>query len=232
MKSIMEEASSVSKAIEKAWARADKPASFSVKVLEHEVKNFFGLTSKPAKIAFYFEEVLAQPSRSPRGQQQQQSRRPERPAERVHDRTVPAHTQTRTSPDQQRKQINQQQQHRQQRPQPEQKPFKKEMIQKSDVQEARTENFQEQSTAAWPTHVRVEAERWLNKAVTALRSDARLECETHNNELQVAVNCSLALNGNERLLCSSLAHLLMQAMRNQFKNETRGLRVHIKTAAS
>jgi hypothetical protein len=54
MKSIMEEASSISKAIEKAWLRAGEPQSFSIKVLEKPVKNFFGITKKYAKIAFFF----------------------------------------------------------------------------------------------------------------------------------------------------------------------------------
>ncbi len=55
MKSIMEEASTIAKAISKSWERAGKPASFSVKVLEEPQTNFFGMTVKPAKIALFFE---------------------------------------------------------------------------------------------------------------------------------------------------------------------------------
>lgn len=229
MKSIMEEASSVSKAIEKAWARAEKPASFTVKVLEHAVKNFFGLTSKPAKIAFYFEEPqVVQPSRHGKAQPQRDGRRPaDRPADRNQDartQTKPAHL------DQARKPVDRLAQNaRPQRQQSEQKPLKRELTQRSDAQE--TNHEVEISTASWAPHIRTEAELWLNKAITALRPDARIEYSINKNELQASVNCSLAFNGNERMLCSSLAHLLMQAMRTQFKNETRGLRIHIKTAA-
>ncbi len=56
MKSIMEQAGSIIKAIEKAWNRADKPQDFSIKVFEHEQKNFFGMTTKPAKVGIFFEE--------------------------------------------------------------------------------------------------------------------------------------------------------------------------------
>ena len=56
MKSIMEEANSAIKAIEKAWYRADKPSEFSVKIFEQEEKNFFGITSKQAKIGIFFKE--------------------------------------------------------------------------------------------------------------------------------------------------------------------------------
>jgi len=56
MKSIMEEASSLAKAIENAWNRAGKPPSFSIKIFQDAEKNFFGLTTKKAKIALFFNE--------------------------------------------------------------------------------------------------------------------------------------------------------------------------------
>lgn len=56
MKSIMEQASTVEKAVSKAWERSNYPASFSIKILEHPEKNFFGLTTKPAKIALFYTE--------------------------------------------------------------------------------------------------------------------------------------------------------------------------------
>lgn len=52
----MQEASSLSKAIDQAWTRAGKPAEFTVKILEEPEHNMFGLTTKPAKIAFFFDE--------------------------------------------------------------------------------------------------------------------------------------------------------------------------------
>ncbi len=56
MKSLVEEASSIFKALEKAWERAGKPESFSVKVFELPEKNFFGFTKKNAKVGIFFEE--------------------------------------------------------------------------------------------------------------------------------------------------------------------------------
>lgn len=55
MKSIIEEASSILKAIEKAWARAGNPREFSVKIFEDSQKSFFGLTTKQAKVGVFFE---------------------------------------------------------------------------------------------------------------------------------------------------------------------------------
>ncbi len=45
MKSIMEEASSILKAIEKGWNRAGKPQEFTVKVFEEPEHNFLGMTN-------------------------------------------------------------------------------------------------------------------------------------------------------------------------------------------
>lgn len=65
MKSIMEEASSIGKAIEKAWSRAQNPKEFSVKILEEPQTNFIGLTVKSAKIALFFNDVQPSTSKPP-----------------------------------------------------------------------------------------------------------------------------------------------------------------------
>jgi predicted RNA-binding protein Jag len=54
MKSIIEQASSIIKAIEKAWNQAEKPKEFSIKIFEEEERNFFGMSTKPAKIGIFF----------------------------------------------------------------------------------------------------------------------------------------------------------------------------------
>ena len=66
MKSLVEEASSISKAIEQGWLRAGKPQEFSVKIFCEPEKNFFGLTVKSAKIAIFFKEAPVAPAEKPR----------------------------------------------------------------------------------------------------------------------------------------------------------------------
>ncbi len=56
MKSIMQEASSITKAIEKAWISAGKPKEFSVKVFEEPKRNFIGMVVQSAKIGIFFNE--------------------------------------------------------------------------------------------------------------------------------------------------------------------------------
>lgn len=101
MKSIMQEASSVAKAIEKAWISAGKPKEFSVKVFEEAQKNFIGFTTRSAKIALFFNETHAgneyiEGSRERNNRKNQgQSRYPasqkkqEQPAKR-HEKSQPA----------------------------------------------------------------------------------------------------------------------------------------------
>jgi predicted RNA-binding protein Jag len=63
MKSLVEEASSVVKAIEKAWTRAGKPQSFTVKIFEEPQSGFLGFNSKPAKIGIFYEEIVIRQER-------------------------------------------------------------------------------------------------------------------------------------------------------------------------
>ncbi len=75
MKSIVQQAASITKAIEKAWQRSGCPRNFSVKVLEPGKKNFFGFVSSPAKIAFLFDEkTIAQKEKPKRKERIKKSR--------------------------------------------------------------------------------------------------------------------------------------------------------------
>lgn len=56
MKSVVQEASTLGKAIEQGWKAAGEPREFSIKVLETPQHNFLGFTTKSAKIAIVFEE--------------------------------------------------------------------------------------------------------------------------------------------------------------------------------
>lgn len=58
MKSIVQEGSTVLKAVEKALQIAGNPREFTVKVLEEPQKNFFGMTTRSAKISLLFDTVI------------------------------------------------------------------------------------------------------------------------------------------------------------------------------
>ena len=82
MISIIHEASSVAKAIEQVWIKAGKPQDFSVKVFEESEKNFFGFTTRKAKIAIFFKDANEQskmPNRPAQQNRQQQPQRQQKP---------------------------------------------------------------------------------------------------------------------------------------------------------
>jgi hypothetical protein len=85
MKSIMEEASTITKAIENAWNRAGQPQEFTVKILELPKTSFFGLkTAKSAKIALIFNELTVKAKEQP--QKQVRPLAPRQPQERREQR--------------------------------------------------------------------------------------------------------------------------------------------------
>jgi len=57
MKSVVAEASSISKAIELAWQKAGQPKEFLVKVFQEPQRNMFGLTKTNAKIGIFFDDA-------------------------------------------------------------------------------------------------------------------------------------------------------------------------------
>ncbi len=90
MKSIIQEASSIAKAIEEGWTKAQKPQQFSVKVLEEAEKNFLGLTKKSAKVAIFFEEPqLNRPTTTPAQRSAQKPTRPQTQAPHARQQNQP-----------------------------------------------------------------------------------------------------------------------------------------------
>lgn len=58
MKSMLQEASSIVKAVEKAWNEAGKPQEFTIKILEEGEKGFLGLTGgRPAVVSITYQPL-------------------------------------------------------------------------------------------------------------------------------------------------------------------------------
>lgn len=227
MKSIMEEASTIFKAIEKAWILADKPQSFSVKVLEEAEKNFFGMTTKSAKIALLFDEGTISLHQKPKtaAPAQQIKRAPAAPQAQREQPKRPA-PQART-PEQPRAQepVRERRENReQQRPARVQKPAEQ------APRQERQERSEDQNTpgATWSPELNASANKWMQNMVDSLDSGITFVSAIKNNQLVIEFNKPLIDNGRDRLLFSSLAHLMMQSIRHEYKNQTRGLKVVLK----
>ncbi len=57
MKSVVVEASTVAKAIEIAWLKAEKPEEFFIRILQEHVSGFLGFGSQKAKIVLFFKNT-------------------------------------------------------------------------------------------------------------------------------------------------------------------------------
>jgi len=196
MKSIMEEASSIAKAIEKGWLRAGKPQEFTVKVFEEAQKNFFGFTTKSAKIALFFQEqAMSQPNRH-------QKNTPQAAAKRFQ-----------TGSEQQPQQTRQQPQAR-----PMVAPVRQERPPRTEAHTSTTPWSPELTDAAqeWVK----DSLKLMNL------SHISFVAEADRYALKFTFQKPLMeLNEKEKMLFRSWAYLIMQALRQKFKRPLKGLKV-------
>lgn len=230
MKSIIEEASSVAKAVEKGWIQAGKPTEFSVKVFEVEQKNFLGMTTKSAKIGIFYGSKVG------------------------HAGTLFAecHDKKNEAPPRSNPSNHQQSRRNQELPAPEkqgnkgQRPLKntpQDLVkneQKKDLNKrprdlsAPKENATQKDREIWSPEMIEAASQWLNGAIRmAELPEVSFTTEAKNYYLKFNFTGSLfALTDNERLFFRSTAHLLMQALRNKFKRSLRGFKVILNSPQS
>jgi len=202
MKSIIEEASSISKAIENGWIRAGKPQEFSVRIFEEPEKNFFGFTKKPAKIGIFYKEV---PATQLRDAKRQQSRQQQKSTYGTTQQTVKSQDRKQDQPDhtqnlRQQVQVKQQEVQKQPKWTPELVEGSKQWL---DVM-LRTID---QSHVSFST----EAKHYF----LTIRFDGPV----------------LQDKRKEQQLFKNWAHLLLQALRHKFKRGLRGYKVVITRAS-
>jgi predicted RNA-binding protein Jag len=213
MKSLMEEASSIAKAIEKAWERAGNPREFTVKVLDKPKKNFFGFTTKSAKVAILFEEepapyIQRQPVRQDRSQQPQQPR-------------------------QQRQQVTQPKKNegfsdRTRRPRQEQ------------AQQTSPQQMGEKFPA--PASQRVHEPIWTPERIAFIRqwvadmqkamnkSDISYDISTDRNAIRIIFQRPLVEDSEqEKQLFRSWAYLIMQTLRHTYKQQFKHIKIILKS---
>lgn len=223
MKSIMQEASSVAKAIEQGWIKAGKPQEFSIKVFEEAQKNFLGLTTKSAKIALLFNESSVQNAEKSHGRtsrpQAQPRARTENPIqEKKLDRPRPAQPTARPTTTE-RRPLERRPLNSAEAPKTEQKP--RQRVAESD----------HSRTATWADDMKNEAQTWMQNSLNLLGlGHVQFTATTHQNVLSFEYSAPLVTNNErQRHLFRSFAFLIMQTLRQQFKRSCRNLRITFST---
>lgn len=206
MKSIMEEASSISKAIDQAWSRAGKPAEFTIKILEHPERNMFGLTTKSAKIAFFFDErKVATVAQMPVAQEQK-PRPVQHPVRHEEQRPRP-------------------QQGQQQRPVERPRQPQAQAPQRAEQQQPRpaTHEQQEPRQPRWSDEMVATATEWITQTLSLIdKSSITFTTAVSGNSITFQFSQSITGDqGKDRLLFSGFANVIMATLRTKYKKSFR-----------
>jgi hypothetical protein len=201
----MQEAVSVAKAIEKAWLRAEKPQSFSIKVLEEPIKNFFGITTKSAKIAFFFEEELLSKYPSP--------------SSTAHRKHTPTAAVAKTERVEKQRNI------------PKQKTVEVSNTESDSTQQKHSRS-QRRPLPTWTPALVQEAQQWLASLLEKIeKPDHKFSVKVKNNHLIFSFEKPFSEDSSqERLLFSTFAYLMIQSLKNKLKHNTRGLKVILQSS--
>ncbi len=203
MNSIVQEASSMARAIEQAWEKAGKPQKFSIRVFQESEKNFLGMTKQPAKIALLFEK------QDIKAEQKKESRRP----------THQAKTQ-RQSEHRQRQQKPREQHHQQKKPQRIQEPEGQPAAQKKRQREI------------WTDEMIAIARNWMKDMLIQVnKSDTTFTTEVKRYHLKFILDKPIAESEEkQKSVFRNFAHLIMQSIRNKMKKQLRYHKVVITSS--
>ena len=231
MKSVLHEASSILKAIEKAWEASGKPSEFSVKVLEEGETKFLFFSSKPAIVSISFDQrhvaKTSQPTNRNRPNDRQRSGNTQ---ERLLNggspqldnvtRTTPQRTQSRgqdqNRPQQQRPPQRAQQEHQ---PRQQQQPLAP-RAQQAPV--AAPSQLSEQA-AIWTPELAAFVGKELNEILHIMSITIPFQQQIDQKTLTLTFATPPMDNREDaRLFYISLSYLLIQAAKKQEKKKLRG----------
>lgn len=206
LKSVVEEASSVAKAIEKAWTRVGKPADFSIKVLELEQKNFLGMSVKPAKVGIFFqaplekERATVRPEHTPRPERKERHDRADR-QDKVPFKSERAERPMHSAPSV--KDSNREQRGRKGAPE------------------------QSSTSARWSDAMVHAVRTWLETTMRLIgKEDCSFETQVHNYHLKIIFSKSIFDDREkERNFFRIASYLIMQALRTSSKEGFRGFKI-------
>jgi len=252
MKSIIEQASSIMKAIEKAWDQAEQPKEFSIKIFEKEERNFFGMSTKPAKVGIFFgdkvtahEKPLSKPR--PEIKECRPENRNNKPAvsplsrKTAENKPKAAAQKTPTSPKTSEDRGHKTHSHSEQpTPRPSAKPVQQhphtnieknrktavDTEEKSSFTKA-TDDRPRRTPAAWNDIMIGTTHNWLKKTLALMgMTSIDFNSEVAGKNLKLTFNKPLITDPmHEKQLFRSFAHLIMSSLRNQYKQEIKDLKV-------
>jgi len=219
---MLQEASSIIKAIEKAWKDAGKPVEFTVKVLEREQKNFFGFTKRPAIVSIAF-DPKKQFDKTRDKRQMVSQNKPQQIQKQQNTQAV-------------RDQVNREQMGKKdgrvlQQPRAPQQHNQKEHIrpvqQNSMAPLNRTQPVED--IEVWTAEYIGQVGDYLKELLGYFAADAQFSSKAEKKALTIQFDKKiLEQPDDERALFISLSYLLMQSLKKLHKKKFRGFQLILK----
>ncbi len=206
MKSIIQEASSIAKAVEEGWMKAQKPQEFSVKILEQAEKNFIGFTTKSAKIAIFFSEAL--PAKMPEKQ-------------RPHHKNTPPQQQSKPV-------VNKQQPTGTARPAQQQDKYLADKSKNNNVALQPTETSKKkQFEPLWNQAMVTRTEQWMRDALQNSNNEhIQFTVEPQKFHLRITLSAPILPDQDkEKQLLASFSALILETLKRLFKLSLRGHKI-------
>lgn len=244
MKSMLHEASSILKAIEKAWTESGKPAEFTVKILEKGEKNFLGMSKRPAIISITYGSNVGFDRSKNRDYNQPKT-----------FNKKPYNDQFPQQPKEQQSRDNRQQQKPLQQARPLKEDFKRQTqpsqpqfpkpVQKGMPERVVPRPVKNDSAVAKDILVDGDIQSWndemvnfcssnLKEILSILKFDVSFTAKINNKNLVITFdkNITSAVVEDLKSFFAGIAHILMQFLKRKHKKRLRGLQIIVNTTAS
>ena len=229
MKSIIQKASTIQKAVEDAWNAAGKPQEFSIRVLEHPQKGFLGFTKSPAKIALVFEE---QRGREPR-QREREPREGRYQQRGGRYREQPEQRETAKGAGREPREQREPRAPREPREQREPRELQRESAPEQGQQAPRQPPAQQHRLEGqWTDELVASAQKWLTEVLATMgKGNITFTTEVQTFNLRVVLSRRLCEDDTkEKHLFASFSTLMMASLKREYRRALRGHKIVIAHA--
>ncbi len=204
MKSILHEAPTILKAIEKAWLDSGKPLEFTVHIHEQGEKNFLGISKRPAIVSITYEPK----SQEFRRQHKAPERREQQPLVRAQKPQQPERGRRDQRPD-----LKPKKEFPERTQQPTQQQAWQPTMQKS----------QQPHDEFWTNELVDDIKVWFKEMGTLLDVTTAYDHKIDRRMMQIIYQDNiLPTPEDERQLFISMSYLLMQFLKKKYKKKLRG----------
>jgi len=207
MKSILQESSTIIKAIEKAWSEAGKPEEFTIKIVQKEERNFLGICKKQAIVSFqYGTKVIAR-------KQQQKTRW--QVSKHQHESHKETQSNSSNAGDDRSKQTNQRNHTTQ------------------ESQKSSTQSYLPHDMSEWSEELKGIIDSWLSEALAIMNVRVAYTIKSDQKTLTIVFKDGIVnTSDEERMLFSSFSSLFMQALKKKYRNRFKGFKIILHSPLS